>query len=290
MGNYTYEIGKRTASFHFHRDPTENHDWKDRGDWSHYAVMNRLINFMRTRGWKIDTDKTVSKCIRRDFRCGRKGNLEVKAERFPAGFSFEFFQNINFVNPYGGYYDFDKFEKMPYLIRLEFRNELCHMVAFLHSILSDLTDVTPPEFVLAEDKIKYDYITSGWRDFHKTMAEFSLSDLDGQTTESYNNKDRDGKVIFNGQVKYFRDFSGHLARGKVYHNINNMWWVIVNREKIRNIADFELFDLTPEDLSWRRLAKDRAPEQYKSRRRELSTAKTKELVAELKRRGVMIFA
>lgn len=288
MGSYTFEISKNSASLHFHCNSSERHDWNDRRNWSHYAVMNRLVNFMRTRGWKIEADAAISKRIRRDFRYGRKGNLEVKAERFPVGFRFEFFQNINFENPHGGYYDFDKFAKMPYLIRLEFLNELRHMTAFLHSILPDLTDVTPPEYVLAEDKIKYDYITSGWRDFHKTMEEFSLSDLDGQTTESYNNKDRDGKVICNGQIKYFRNFNGCLARGKVYHNINNMWWVIIDRERIRNIADFELFDLTPEDLSWRRLTKDRAPEQYKSKRRELNAAKTKELIAELKRRGVEV--
>lgn len=290
MGSYTFEISKNSASLHFHCNPSERHGWNDRRDWSHYAVLNRLINFLRTRGWNIQKDMSVPPIIRRGRWCGNKSGLEFKTERYPAGFKFEFFQNINFENPYGGYYDFDKFSKMPYLIRLEFLNELRHMAEFLHSILPDLTDITPPEYVLAEDKIKRDYITFGWRNFHKTMEEFSLSDLDGQTAESYNNKDRDGKEICNGQIKYFRDFNGYLARGKVYHNINNMWWVIVNREKIRNIADFQLFDLTPEDLSWRRLVKDRAPEQYKSKRRELNAAKTKELITELKRRGISVSA
>jgi hypothetical protein len=58
--------------------------------------------------------------------------------------------------------------------------------------------------------------------------------------------------IENGQVKYFRDYHGYLCRGVVFHNINNMWWVKLNEFNYTNIADFRLFDPTPEDFMKRR--------------------------------------
>ena len=115
---------------------------------------------------------------------------------------------------------------------------------------------------------------------------FNLKDLDGTTCkESYNNTDKNKKIIYNGDVKYFRDFStGRWFKGVVYHNINNMWWVIINNTKRTNISSFELFDKVDCDFSIRRLARDRTPEEYKVRREKINKTSTKELLSELKRR------
>lgn len=110
--------------------------------------------------------------------------------------------------------------------------------------------------------------------------------LDGETPEySCLALDRDRKVIRNGDLKYYRDdCTGYLYRGKAYHNINNMWWILQPCGTVRNVAAFELFDLQEGDTLGR-VAPDRTPDAYKLRKEQLGLCSTKDLVRELKRRG-----
>ena len=170
------------------------------------------------------------------------------------------------------------------MIRLRFMKYRDKIIALLKS-LENLTDETTPNPRLAEERIKARYVEE-WHHEQKDMN-FRLSDLDGQTQEPYNSRDRDGKTVYNGEAKYFRSWNGRLYRGRVYHNINNMWWVILDRFTVRNVASFELFDLTPED-NRRRQEKPRIPEAYQKRRQAIEDTKTKELVNELRRRGVKV--
>lgn len=252
--------------------------------YPHFGTLHRVLNMLRDEGFTIENDANVAKCIREDHYIGRRGDLELYAERYPAGFKIEFFQNVVFENKCGGRYDFHKLEKMPYLIRLQFIKYRGKIAALLNS-LEDLEDNSRQNPRLAEEWIKARYVEE-WHHEQKDMN-FNLSDLDGQTQEPYNGRDRDKKTLHNGDVKYFRHWNGRLYRGRVYHNINNMWWVIVDRFTVRNVASFELFDLTPED-NRRRQAKPRIPEEYQKRRQAIEDAKTRELVNELRRRGVKV--
>lgn len=262
MEGFYFSINKDLASVSFINDTEEKHNWDERDKWSHYPVLHKLLNFMKTRGFVIGRDPRIQKhykCLNKDHWYGRKGSLEFKAKRYPRGFEVEFFQNINFENFSGGEYDFDKFEKMPFLIKLMWKNETNKIAEFLNDL--GIQNNTKQEFKLAEDLIKKDFVDS-WHHPQKDMN-FSLSELEGTTCEgSCNNTDRDKKTIYNGQIKYFRSWNGRLIRGKVYHNINNMWWVITNSTERRNIADFELFDATPEDFAIKRAARDRKPKEY----------------------------
>jgi hypothetical protein len=244
---------------------------------------------MRDRGFQIGRDSRIEKdykCLTKDHWYGRKRDLEFKAERYRAGFALKFYQNINFENRHGGEYDFEKYEKMPYMIKLLFRNEVRYIKEFLESLGCE--DNSKPVFKYATDKVKY-HLLDLWNHPQKTMEEFELLDLDGQTCEgSYNHTDRDKKVIYNGQIKYFRHWNGRLMRGKVYHNINNMWGVILNAYEYTNIANFELFDPTPEDYLIRRKKREKKPKGYLLKQEQISAAKTKELISELRRRGVKV--
>ena len=97
----------------------------------------------------------------------------------------------------------------------------------------------------AEQIIKEDYV----RSCHHPQKDlsFELSDLDGQRSAHrlYDN-DRDNNPVYNGQIKSFCDEygDGKVRKGKVYHNINNMWWVITDPMTVRNVASFHLFDDT----------------------------------------------
>ncbi len=284
MNKNSYRIHDTTIYYRNNtvKAPKNADSWRFK--YPHFGTLHRLFNMLRAEGFTIENDAEVAKCIRDDYYIGRRGDLELYAHRYPAGFEIMFFQNVVIENKNGGRYDFHKFQRMPYMIRLRFMKYRDKIIALLKSV-EDLKDESKADPRLAEEWIKARYVEE-WHHEQKDMN-FLLSDLDGQTQESYNGRDRDEKTLHNGDVKYFRHWDGRLYRGRVYHNINNMWWVILDRFTVRNVASFELFDLTPED-NRRRQAKPRIPEAYQKRRQAIEDTKTRELVNELRRRGVKV--
>jgi hypothetical protein len=249
------------------------------GSLPHYKLFNDAMHELGQLGFYVEKDKSVADTIRKDYYYGRYNTLEFKSHRYPAGFKIEFFQNVNHVNPNGGYYDFDKLDKMTYIQKLMYKKISNKLASFFEQrgIICD----SKPVLKTSEEKIKYDFVKC-WHHEQNDMN-FNLSDLDGTTCESYNNSDRDKKTIYNGQIKYFRDWHGYLMRGKVYHNINNMWWVIINKDNYTNIASFELFDLTDNDCLGRQI-KHKPPKEYVDRKEKIAQASIKELENEIKRR------
>lgn len=253
-------------------------------DIHHYRIFYRILNRLADDGFEVANDELISEIIRKDYFVGHRGNLQFKANKYPTGFKIIFYQEISHENPNGGFYDFNKLEKMPYLIRLQYTKYMNKIVQFVASNY-DVENTTKKNYKMAEDKIKADYVTS-WH-HQQTNMNFNLSNLDGQMPDKHNSLDRDKKIIRNGDIKYFRNYDGRIYRGKVYHNINNMWWVILNKYEITNCACFELFDLTPEDYLGRQKI-PRIPESYKNRMMEVKKTSSKELINELRRRGFKI--
>lgn len=246
----------------------------------HYGLFHRMLNMLSDYEFAVSKDNNVANCLKKHSYVGKKGELKFKASRYEIGFKIEFYQDVNFENPNGGYYDFDKFAKMPYLIQKQFQCTVNKISALLSQFAENVTE---PTYNTAEEKIKHDYATSSihpQRDMN-----FALSDLDGTTCDGhYNNYDRDKIIIHNGDTKYFRDSKGYLCRGKVYHNINNMWWVIMNDTTVCNVAAFELFDLSDTDERKRKVDHN-PPKAYVERKMMLWSCSTKELKNELKRRA-----
>lgn len=246
-----------------------------------YENFLDTMKFLGSIGFYVTHDKGIKKRfpILNDYhRYGRYKDLEFKAEVYNNGFKMEFFQNLIYENPNSGYFDFDKLSKMPYLTRLQYELTQKKLILFLEEKEFEVELKTEKK---GTEYIVLDYIKS-WH--HPQNEWFDLKQINGSTCEySYNNKDRDGKTLYNGDEKYFRDSSGYLCRGIVYHNINNMWWVLLPCETVRNVASFELFDLLDSDER-RRKKEHRPPEDYVVRKKWLSKCSTKEILNELKRR------
>lgn len=242
MNKKTYHVGSKDTSIAVH----DNNP----------ILLNEVFELLKGRGFLIQTDQHILKeypSLAKTHWEGNKGDLLFKANIYPAGFKLEFYQNINFSNKSGGYYDFDKFEKMPYLIRLQYivaRNAIC---SFLEE--KCYTNTAKPEFKKAMDEVRY-RIQDSWH-FEKGQ------EVVGYTPEKYNNKDRDKKTIYNGQMKYFYGHDGRLRKGIVYHNINNMWWVILNEYEFTNISSFRLFDIEPGANPKRRIQRKTMPERIR---------------------------
>ena len=235
--------------------------------------------------FNVQKDPEVSKIIQKDYYIGKFHDLEFEGQKYPAGFKISFFQNVVHENPNGGRYDFDKLPKMPYMTRLQYTKFKNKILRLLKSLVPDIMDDSSFSPKLAEEWIKCRYVESCH--YEQENTDFDLRSLDGQTVEPYNGMDRDKKTIRNGEIKYFRGHDGYLYRGRVYHDLNNMWWVITDKYTVRKIAAFELFDLAPGDKRGR-LAPLRIPPEYKERKQMISQSTTKELISELQKRGLKV--
>jgi len=224
-----------------------------------HPTMNRLMKMMENRGFKIQSDQRIKRdfpILEKDHFEGEKGNLKFKAKKYPTGFSINFYQEVNTVNRNGGEYDFDKFKKMPYLIKLRFQVELKYMKELL--IEEGYVDDSEPSFKYAFDRVMF---------LIKNCSHYKEGkELPGYEISHYNAKDKDGKIIRNREVKYFRDRKGRLQKGTVYHNINNMWWTILNKYEYTNIASFKFFDLDTEENKIHKLIEPSGNHNPKSRK------------------------
>lgn len=259
-------------------------------EYPHYNIFSSCIQYMGSRGWVVAKDPEIEKrykTLSKYHRYAAKGLLECNIEIMPIGIHFQFYQNVNTKNNYGGKYDLNKLEMMPYLIRQQFINETNKLMAYVSDLQNaPIKEQQEPDN--AVDKIIYSFqTTSFYRNKITTLAEIveTMSDYD----HKFNSTDRDGKKIECGQIKYFRcEYTGRIYRGEVWHHINNMWWVIVNRTTRRNIASFHLFDPSLDDYALRRKIRERLPKEYVEKMEVLSRVSTKELVRAINRRKVAI--
>ena len=264
----------------------ERLSYRFREQYRHYSYFYQILHMLEDEGFEVEKDRETLKhykLISRDHWYGRRGDLEFKANKFPAGFEIEFFQNVSFVNPNGGEYDFDKLEKMPYMIRLQYTLYMRKIVEKLKT-LTEVKDTTNPTAKMAEEKIKID-LAFNWHFFPDTNFDLQT---DTREPESYYRKDRNGKTIHNGDVKYFRQrWNGYISRGRVFYRANMHWWVIINDREAVIVNNRDLFDDFPSSEP-ARVAPDRTPEAFKrlQRRREKKKAAATELIKNLENHGV----
>lgn len=268
---YDTEISVHRGELPWNYDKEGNPQWE--------SFLNAM-KFLGSIGFYVSEDKEVKKrypTLSDTHREGGFADLRFKAGYSANVFCIKFYQDVYHKNPHGGYYDFDRYEKMPYLIRKRFDWTVCKLTAYFEGC--GFT-VEQEKKCRGKDFIVQSYIKS-WH--HPQDKPFPLSEIEGQTAEGRNSEDAQGRILHNGEVKYFRDFNGYLCRGKVYHNISNMWWVLLPSGDVRNKAAFELFDWEAAEVKGR-LKRHLPPREYKERKYQLSLCSTKELENELKRR------
>ena len=246
--------------------------------YSHYPTFQEVIDLLLgICGYKqmfVPHEDLVSKqfpSLWHTHRWGVKSGIYYEGTIYPKGFEIKFFymdRRGKYHKP--GAYDLDMRDSLKYLERLQIRKSLRTINLYLKSIGCEEHVVTHgmKGWELVDYKINHDP-GRHWGKYEEYK--------NGEYFLKFNARDRDGKLIRNGEVKYYRDqFTGRLSRGKVYHNINNMWWILHNKHSCTNIASFRLFDATKDDFNHRRLKKDTAKPEDKVRRK-IGTQKYYEL-------------
>ncbi len=222
-------------------------------DWETY---NRLLGLLRDRGFAVGTDAKIARnypTLARHYHEGARatphGDLRFRSEVSPIGCSFTFFQEVNISNPNGGYCDFDKLRRMPYLIRKRFEGVeqaiLDHLTGrgFEHearpphaasglsigrrlAIAEGLEPAATADDIAASALRRFNCTWDGEYERQRGVHRF-VRDESGWPAASelpdYNRRDRDGAILSQGDIRYWRDSKGRLQRGVVYGGINGMW-------------------------------------------------------------------
>ena len=211
--------------------------WEDNREFdSMQEVFRQLVEHLRGRGFAMERDPHTVKhyaCIADWHYLGRKGDLEVDAQTSGRTAKVEFFQNLNIENPNGGRYDFKKLGRMPRTMRLQCIVEMVNAILFLETLgykvePKDLGAGPRLRAVLQQAEGNREanlsplerYNARTWPD--KRRAAWHTPEELGP---AYTRTDKDGRLLCNGDVRYFYHYTKRLMRGVVYTNDNSMWSV-----------------------------------------------------------------
>lgn len=220
---------KKAGTFHIH--DAGIHAWTEqKDDWASYREIRKTL---REAAFVFHDDPRIRNnypTLKQSRHAGSRRDLHFASEIYPAGFRFEFYGDVVRDNRHGGRYHFDKLEKMPYLRRQMAILVLRKISARLKEL--GFQDATKP---VPEDSMEF------VRNERADLEAFQGAGFYKRPLEAYNAEDADGILLKDGDVRYFRTRNGRLLRGTAWHHINNMWWVVVNRRHVENIASFRLF-------------------------------------------------
>lgn len=232
-----------------------------RAGWTRpdYETFNRLLAVLTDAGFVVGVDplierryKILSKYHRAGSRPTMAGDLCFYAEVYPTGMKVEFYQEVVTENRNGGRYDFDKRQKMPYLIRKAF--EAAIRRARTHLRERGFTEEKKIESPVLDPM---GFFNQQWDMEHerRTGTHRFRRGADGWPDESEigsygNNLDRDKVKIEHGSIRYFRTSRGHLMRGHVYGGINGRWMVIYGPglRDHTSVSSWELFLCDPREV------------------------------------------
>lgn len=221
-----------------------------------YETWNRLLDALAGRGFVIERDPEIERRYPtqgKHHRVGRRstpaGDLLFHSEATPIGCNVEFYQDLVTINSNGGRYDFDRRQKMPYLIGKAFE-------ASLRTIRGHLTgrgfsENTKLDSPVPDPLAYFNQCWDGEYERRRSTHRFPRGD-DGWPTAAELAKQCWGitaeqPLIEQGSIWYFRDRGGRLGRGRCFGGINGMWTVIYGpgRRDHTHLARHELFRCSP---------------------------------------------
>jgi hypothetical protein len=209
------------------------------GEDCNAKLFKQLMDILRGMGWKVTLDPEIVKNYRllvKYNRVGEKGDLRFKARYYEAGLEIKFWPNYGGDNRNGPEYGSDHYGRATYLDK----KRLDHVVGMLADRMRarSFEDRTEPAFADPREEVEY-RVRSCWH-----FKEHDVSNECRPDMQPYNRKDQDGVELTNGMTRYFFGWNGELMRGVVYHNINNMWWVIAGKQ-VTNVSSGDLFSYDP---------------------------------------------
>lgn len=205
-----------------------------------------LMKYLKKIGFVVSNDKNIKyKSLNNYFKHGQWKELEFDANYYPAGLDIKFYQNAypGERGPGQGKYEFDKKEKMPFLLKKRLEFTISKLVAFLKS---DTFSLKEKEFSLVDGHGRANLDDPSLTIYDKIKRIKSIN-YSADNGSGFNFIDKNNKKIINGDIKFFYDYDGYLRKGEAYLNLNNMWWILT-KDNYFNKASYELFDYNGEPI------------------------------------------
>lgn len=235
-------------------------DFEERGEnftlnVPHKPIWDSIIRFLRKRGWKIGENQSYKKnytCLSKYHKKGSKGDVALLMEITHNSIKLEFGNNKNlWTGVAQGFWDkgdaFDRYNNLTYLEETAVKLEILKTRNFcLKWCKLEKTDEQREsvEYILHKESVNT-HIHGGAKSLEE-IALYMEKEYNKEYQSKYHLTDQNKKLIYCGETKYFVDYkSKRVFKGIVYHNINNMWWVLLPCGSKRNIACFNLFDWNP---------------------------------------------
>lgn len=267
----------RTGTINFHDthvaiwedwndEPGDTRETKEARRQDHFrgveAAFDKLIRHLRARGFSIKKDPRFKSS---GWLLGRKGDLEFSTDCSGRTAKFEFFQNVaNVENRHGGRHDFGKFQRMPRDMRLRCAVEMIQIIRAMQALgytFGEQSDLSEPlaAAVLRKAEGRENEGLSPIEQFNRRrpprdrIAAWPAP----ESIQVYDRKDKDGRLLCNGDVRYFYGVRGRLVRGQVFHTGGNCWPAyLADGTWFGQPANFELFSTDRPDLLPRRVHKE----------------------------------
>jgi len=68
--------------------------------------------------------------------------------------------------------------------------------------------------------------------------EFYMEEYD----KTENSKNANGEILKCGERRRCKDLNGVIRSGRIYHHINNMWWVITSKYDYYNVPSYNIME------------------------------------------------
>lgn len=223
-----------------------NGRWETK-DLPHFKIWINAQQLLKDKGYKFHKNKEFEKqyqTLLKYHKWGMKNRLRFEMEIYPAGFEIQFFQNVKHENKCGGKYDFDKYKGMPKNHKIMFNSISKYIINNLSRKFKlkyyNQSTISFPRLTAEELIIKHIQECSFDRNKQTSLkqTERYMSNYDF----NYNSKSGVNDTIKCGEIRKFKDYSDKIRKGKVYHNINNMWWIVTSKYKFYNIASFNILE------------------------------------------------
>jgi hypothetical protein len=185
-----------------------------------------------------------------------KGDLKAHLDISGRCIKLEMWQNVTpSENRNGGQYDFNKEGRMPYVLRLEMERTRRRIRDYLCNVFAAYTFKTQEKKLGAHPggAEATEWVEQQYRDSWHFKGDWS-GYIEKNPSMQHNRGSADGRQLEHMQTVWFADWQGRICRGTAMYNINNMWWVVVGRYEVRNLASFELYAAAPDNLRVRRNA------------------------------------
>lgn len=216
-------------------------------DVPHKNIWYGLIRFLKRRGFLL-TENTYFKTLSKFHKIGSKKDVRCLIEIGSWFIKIDFgsVKNIWAEMPMTFWDDprDNRYTQLSYLedkcIELEIFKALQYLNKYASCFENKCVQLNPEEYIIDNLRIN--------QHIHGKVSCLNDIAIDMQK-DNYNSKtnstDANGKKILCGEVKYYYDpITNRLSCGVVWHNINNMWWVI-SGNVLRNIPMWGLFDYSP---------------------------------------------